>query len=90
MKPPAETRRLLRTPLIITVLGGVIAAGAWIWNRAECCEGGANIGAGMLWMLGLAVLIGGGVWTLAIVLAGLSNRRSASGEGADDATPGQR
>ncbi|MEX5235986.1 hypothetical protein [Kocuria arenosa] len=67
-------------------MGAVIAVGAWIWNVASCCEGGANIGAGMLWLLGLQVLIGGGVWALAIVLAGLSDRRAASGGDDDDAT----
>ena len=46
MKLTADTRHLLRSPLSLIALGGVTAAGGWIWNIAECCEGGANIGAG--------------------------------------------
>lgn len=71
MKLSADARRLMRIPLVVTALGAVTATGAWVWNVASCCAGGANIGAGMLWMLGLVLLIGGALWTLLLVLAGL-------------------
>ena len=75
MKLTADTRHLLRSPLSLIALGGVTAAGGWIWNIAECCEGGANIGAGGLFAIGLAMLAGGFLWALLIVLVGLQRRK---------------
>ena len=71
MKLSADARRFMRIPLIMIALGAAIAAGAWIWNIASCCEGGANIGAGMLFLLGLAMLAGGLLSALLLVLVGL-------------------
>ena len=74
MKLTADTRHLLRSPLSLSALGGVTAAGGWIWNIAECCEGGANIGAGMVWLLGLTLLASGALWGLVTVLATIRDR----------------
>lgn len=71
----AEARRFLRLPLLVIALGAVIGAGAWVWNVASCCEGGANIGAGGLFAIGLAMLAGGFLWALLIVLVGLQRRK---------------
>lgn len=70
-----DTWRLMRLPLAFVVVGAVTATGAWIWNVASCCEGGANIGAGMLWLLGLILLVGGVLWVLVTVLAARLGRR---------------
>lgn len=75
MKLSAQARRFLRLPLLVITLGAVIGAGAWIWNVASCCEGGANIGAGALFAIGLAMFVGGFLWALLIVLVGLQRRR---------------
>ena len=75
MKLSAQARRFLRLPLFVIALGAVIGAGAWIWNVASCCEGGANIGAGALFAIGLAILAGGFLWALLIVLVGLQRRK---------------
>jgi hypothetical protein len=71
MKLSTDARRFMRIPLIMIILGAVTAAGAWMWNIASCCEGGAHIGAGMLVLLGLAMLAGEAVWALLLVLGGL-------------------
>lgn len=70
-----EARRFLRLPLLVIALGAVIGAGAWVWNVASCCEGGANIGAGALFAIGLAMLAGGFLWALLIVLVGIQRRK---------------
>lgn len=75
MNLSAEARRFLRLPLLVISLGAVIGAGAWIWNVASCCEGGANIGAGGLFAIGLAMFVGGILWGLLIVLVGLRRRK---------------
>ncbi|MFI7744724.1 hypothetical protein [Kocuria rhizosphaericola] len=75
MKLSAQARRFLRLPLLVITLGAVIGAGTWIWNVASCCEGGANIGAGALFAIGLAMLAGGFLGALLIVLVGLQRRK---------------
>lgn len=75
MKISAKARRFLRLPLLMITLGAVIGAGAWIWNTASCCEGGANIGAGALFAFGLAMFVGGSLSALLIVLVGLQRRK---------------
>ena len=70
-----DTWRLLRLPLDLVVVGAVTVAGAQIWNMLSCCEGGANIGAGMLWLVGLVLLVGGGLWGVVTVIAGRIDRR---------------
>lgn len=75
MNLPKDARRFLRLPLLVITLGAVIGAAAWIWNIASCCEGGANIGAGALFAIGLAMLAGGFLWALLIVLVGLQRRK---------------
>lgn len=71
MKLSADARKFLRLPLLVIALGALIGTSAWIWNVASCCEGGANIGAGMLFVIGLAMLAGGFLWALLIVLVGI-------------------
>ena len=73
-RPAQDTWYLLRLPLILTLIGVVTTIGALTWNRLSCCEGGANIGAGMLWLLGLALLAGGGLWGIVTVVAGYLHR----------------
>ncbi|MUN63824.1 hypothetical protein GMA12_11855 [Kocuria sediminis] len=75
MKLSKDARRFLRLPLLVITLGAVIGAGAWIWNIASCCEGGANIGAGALFAIGLAMLAGGFLWALLIVLVGIQRKK---------------
>ena len=74
MKLTAAARHLLRIPLALIALGAVTAGGGWVWNIAECCEGGANIGAGMVWLLGLTLLASGALWGLVTVLATIRDR----------------
>lgn len=74
MKLTAAARHLLRIPLALIALGAVTAVGGWVWNIAECCEGGANIGAGMVWLLGLTLLASGALWGLITVLATMRDR----------------
>ena len=74
MKLAAEARHLLRFPLALISLVAVTAIVGWSWNIAECCEGGANIGAGMVVLLGYAVLGGGALWGLVTVIAGRLHR----------------
>ena len=59
--PARDTWELLRLPLILILIGVVTTISTVTWNRLSCCAGGASIGAGMLWLLGLALLAGGGV-----------------------------
>lgn len=75
MKLSEQARRFIRLPLLVITLGAVTGAGAWIWNVASCCEGGANIGAGALFVIGLAMFAGGLLWALLIVLVGLQRRK---------------
>lgn len=71
MKLSADARRFLLVPLIVIILGAVMAAGGWIWSVASCCDVGANFAAGALWLLGLCMLVGGALWALLLVLVGL-------------------
>lgn len=64
-----DTRRLMRLPLVLVAVGAAVMIGAVIWNRISCCEGGANIGAGMLGLLGLASLAGGCLWGIVTLVA---------------------
>lgn len=75
MKFPAKIRHLLRIALVLFALGAVAAIAGWIWAIAECCEGGANIGAGMVVLLGYALLGGGALWALFLVLVGIRSKR---------------
>jgi hypothetical protein len=52
----------------------VTTISAVTWNRLSCCTGGATIGAGTLWLLGLALLTGGGLWGIVSVVTGRGNR----------------
>ena len=60
--------------MILTLIGMMTTVSALTWNRLSCCEGGANIGAGMLELLGLALLAGGGLWCIVTVVAGYLHR----------------
>ncbi|MEX5272192.1 hypothetical protein [Kocuria sabuli] len=75
MKLSADARKFLHLPLLVTTLGAVIGAGAWIWNITSCCESGANFGAGGLFAIGLAMFVGGLLWALLIVIVGLQRRK---------------
>jgi hypothetical protein len=55
--------------LALIALSAVTSAVGWIRNSAECCEGGANIGAGMIWLLGPTSLASDALWGLVTVLA---------------------
>ncbi|MFF0945781.1 hypothetical protein ACFYE2_16380 [Kocuria sp. CPCC 205300] len=72
--PARDTWELLRLPLILILIGVVTTISAVTWNRLSCCAGGASIGAGMLWLLWLALLAGGGVWGIITVVTGRSKR----------------
>lgn len=72
--PAQDTWELLRLPLILTLIGMVTTISAVTWNRLSCCAGGANIGAGMLGLLGLTLLAGGALWGILTVVAGYLNR----------------
>ncbi|KUG62281.1 hypothetical protein AVL61_16185 [Kocuria rosea subsp. polaris] len=71
--PAQDTWELLRLPPILTLIGMVTTISAVTWNRLSCCAGGANIGAGMLGLLGLTLLAGGALWGILTVVAGYLN-----------------
>ncbi|MFF0945934.1 hypothetical protein ACFYE2_17160 [Kocuria sp. CPCC 205300] len=70
--PTPDIWQLLRLPLILTGVVTTISAVAGNWP--SCCAGEANIGAGMPWLLGLALLAGGGLWGIVTVVNGHRHR----------------
>ena len=78
---PTHQRRLpvaVVTPTCVAVLGLVTFVAAWVWNRFP--TDGANIGAGILGLLGLALLIVGGLAArVALLVVAIIRRRRNQG-----------